>query len=413
MLQHVKAPVRAIIGPWNHTFPNDAVPGPQIEWRDQAVRWWDHWLKDRDTGVLDEPKLIVYMQHWHPPDPNLENVPGVWRKEDAWPPRGMTESTLFLQPNHMLATTTSAPDHHQLRYIPSSGVEAGFWWGELLVDQRPVDAFSLTYDSAPLKEDVAMLGHPRAVLRASAPVPLAHWFARLSDVAPDGSVTQITGAGINGAQRDSVTDPKDLVPNQLYSFNIAMHLASWVFPKGHRIRLSVSNGLWPMMWPTPNPMTTTLALGGSEGSKLILPLVPLNVPAPPPFASPEPSEERKDIRTVGFPWPGEWILQRDEAHQKATVIWKGKSESEYPWGKETDLEQMTYEIADANPAANTVKGEAETTFQLKDRVLTWRGHLSVTSDAKNFFYKYTREVLKDGTVVKQKTWEETIPRDHQ
>ena len=75
-----------------------------------------------------------------------------------------------------------------------------------------------------------MLGHPRAVLRASAPVPLAHWFARLSDVAPDGSVTQITGAGINGAQRDSVTDPKDLVPNQLYSFNIAMHLASWVFP---------------------------------------------------------------------------------------------------------------------------------------------------------------------------------------
>jgi uncharacterized protein len=413
MLQHVKAPVRAIIGPWNHTFPNDAVPGPQIEWRDQAVRWWDHWLKNRDTGVLDDPKLIVYMQHWHPPDPNLENVPGVWRKEDAWPPRGMTESTLFLQPNHMLATTTSAPENHQLKYVPSNGVEAGFWWGELLVDQRPVDAFSLTYDSAPLKEDVAMLGHSRAVLRASAPVPLAHWFARLSDVAPDGSVTQITGAGINGAQRDSMTDPKDLVPNQLYSFNIAMHLASWVFPKGHRIRLSVSNGLWPMMWPTPNPMTTTLALGGSEGSKLILPLVPLNGPAPPPFASPEPSEERKDIRTVGFPWPGEWTLQRDEAHQKATVIWKGKSESEYPWGKETELEQMTYEIADANPAANTVKGEAETTFQLKDRVLTWRGHLSVTSDAKNFFYTYTREVLKDGTVVKQKTWEETIPRDHQ
>jgi uncharacterized protein len=412
MLQHVKAPIRAIIGPWNHTFPNDAVPGPQIEWRDQAVRWWDHWLKGRDTGVLDDPKLIVYMQHWHPPDPNLENVPGVWRKEDAWPPQGMTESTLFLQPNHMLATT-SAPDNHQLKYIPSNGVEAGFWWGELLVDQRPVDAFSLTYDSAPLKEDVAILGHPRAVLRASAPVPLAHWFARLSDVAPDRSVTQITGAGMNGAQRDSVTDPKDLLPNQLYSFKIEMHLASWVFPKGHRIRLSVSNGLWPMMWPTPNPMTTTLALGGSEGSKLILPLVPLNGPAPPPFASPEPSEERKDIRTVGFPWPGEWTLQRDQAHQKATVIWKGKSESEYPWGRETDLEQMTYEIADANPAANTVKGEAETTFQLRDRVLTWRGHLSVTSDTKNFFYKYTREVLKDGSVVKQKTWEETIPRDHQ
>jgi hypothetical protein len=45
--------------------------------------------------------------------------------------------------------------------------------------------------------------------------------------------------------------------------------------------------------------------------------------------------------------------------------------------------------------------------------VTWQGHLSVTTDAKNFYYKYTREVLKDNQMVKQKTWEETIPRDHQ
>ena len=62
MLREVKsAPVKAIIGPWNHTYPNEAVPGPEIEWRDQAVRWWDYWLKGRDTGVLQDPKLIVYM----------------------------------------------------------------------------------------------------------------------------------------------------------------------------------------------------------------------------------------------------------------------------------------------------------------------------------------------------------------
>jgi predicted acyl esterase len=61
--------VKAIIGPWNHTFPHDAAPGPQIEWRDQAVRWFDYWLKGRDTGVLHDSKLMIYMQHWHPPDP--------------------------------------------------------------------------------------------------------------------------------------------------------------------------------------------------------------------------------------------------------------------------------------------------------------------------------------------------------
>src|SRR5208282_5384661 len=113
-----------------------------------------------------------------------------------------------------------------------------------------------------------------ALLQASASAPQADWFVRLSDVAPDGTVTQVTGAGLNGAQRDSASEPKDLVPNQTYSLDIEMHLATWTFPKGHRIRLAVSNALWPMVWPTPYAMTTTLQLGGDTGSRLTLPLVP-------------------------------------------------------------------------------------------------------------------------------------------
>ena len=84
-------------------------------------------------------------------------------------------------------------------------MEAGFWWGELLSDPRPVDAFSLVYDSQPLETELAILGRPRALLQASATATQANWFARLSDVAPDGTVTQITGAGLNGAQRESMS----------------------------------------------------------------------------------------------------------------------------------------------------------------------------------------------------------------
>src|SRR5581483_8676400 len=175
MLEQVKdAPVKAIIGPWNHTFPNDAEPGPKIEWRDQAVRWWDYWLKGRDTGVLQDPKLTVYMQHWHAPDPNLPNVPGEWRLERGWPPANEESSTWFLQSNHTLAATAGQATTHELKYVPSIGVEAGFWWGELLSDVRPVDAFSLVYDSEPLKEEFAILGRPHALLQASASAPLAN-----------------------------------------------------------------------------------------------------------------------------------------------------------------------------------------------------------------------------------------------
>jgi len=412
MLQQTKAPLKAIVGPWNHTFPHDAVPGPEIEWRAEAVRWWDYWLKGRDTGVLNDPRLVIYMQHWHPPDPNLPNVPGEWRREDSWPPRDVRDTVFFPQPNHTLQNTAPATEVHQLKYVPSIGVEAGFWWGELLSDPRPVDAFSLVYDSAPLREDVAILGRPRALLKASATAPLADWFARLSDVAPDGTVTQITGAGINGAQRESMTERRALEPGRVYPLDIAMHLTSWVFPKGHRIRLAVSNALWPMILPTPYSMTTSLELGG-DGSRLILPVVPVKGTPAPAFQPPQPAEQRPDIKSIGYPWPGEWTLERDEANQKATVRWKGKAETDYPWGKEIDYENLVYDVDDAHPETSAVHGEAESIFTLKGRELRWRGHLSVTTDQKNFYYKYTRELLKDGRIVKQQTCEVTIPRDPQ
>src|SRR5258707_10963089 len=325
MLEQVKAPVKAIVGPWNHTFPHDAEPGPQIEWRDQAVRWWDYWLKNRNTGIMDEPSLAIYMRQWHPPDAKLGNVPGFWRAEQAWPPRDAANTTLYLQDAHLLSNEVAKTAAHQLRYIPSVGVEAGFWWGELLTNQRPVDAFSLTYDSQILDDEVAILGLPNVSLQVAADARLADWFVRLSDVAPDGRVTMVTGAGINGAQRDSMAKPEDLVPGKIYPLSLDLHLASWVFPRGHRIRVAISNALWPMNWPTPYPMTTSLMLVGDAASRIVLPRVPVHGPAAPAFAAPEPVEEPPGIEGIGGggAWPGEWTGLRDEGKQRSTVIWKG------------------------------------------------------------------------------------------
>ena len=413
MLEHVKAPVKAIVGPWNHIFPHDAVPGPQIEWRDQAVRWFDYWLKDHDTGVLTDPKLVVYMRHWHPPDAGLQNVPGEWRREEAWPPPDARSSLLYLQPNHSLASAIPNSGVHQLKYLPSVGAEGGFWWGELLTDQRSVDAYSLVYDSEPLQQDIAILGRPRALLQAAASARLADWFARLSDVSPDGAVTFVAGAGLNGTQRDSMTEPSDLQPGKTYLFDIEMHLTTWVFPKGHRIRLAISNALWPMIWPTPYAMTTTLQLGGDNGSRLTLPLVPPSMYAAPQFATPGPSEQLSGFQSVGFPWPGDWKTERDELDGKSRVSWKGKSEEIYPWGKETDFESLTYVADDNHPEASSVEAEAQIVMALKQQTLIWQGLLTLTSDAQNFYYKYTRQLFRDGQQIKQKTWQETIPRDHQ
>jgi uncharacterized protein len=160
-------------------------------------------------------------------------------------------------------------------------------------------------------------------------------------------------------------------------------------------------------------MTTTLQLGGDAGSRLTLPLVPPSMYAAPQFEPPQPSEERSDIQSAGFPWPGEWKTERDEVNAKTKVTWNGKSEETYPWGKETDLEAITYLADDNHPETSSAQGEAEIAMVMKDYTLTWKGHLSLSSDAQSFYYKYTRQLFKDGQPIKEKTWQETIPRDHQ
>ncbi len=414
MVAGMKTPVKALIGPWNHSFPHDAVPGPEIEWRRDAVRWWDQWLKGRDTGIMEEPRVTVYMRQWHPPDPNLENIPGEWRSEQTWPPAGTREVTWHLDGDHRLVDAAGATTAvHELKYVPSVGLEAGFWWGEIAPDQRPADAYSLVYDSAPLPEEIAILGFPRALLKASASAPLAHWFARLSDVAPDGSVTQITGAGLNGAHRLSDRDPEPLEPGRVYPIDIEMHVTSWIFPKGHRIRLAVNNACFPMNWPTPYPMTTTLRLGGVDGSRLVLPVVPRQGPSRPVFAPPDPDEPAPGYKSGGGSWPGNFSTHRDVVKSATRIEWSGTSSTEYPFVRSTDAENLTYEVSDADPAHAAIHGAVETTLTLKDRVLTFRGALEITSDEKAFHYRHRRVLLRDGTQIREKVWEDTIPRDHQ
>ncbi len=154
MLEHVKnAPVKAIVGAWHHTWPNEPYPGPGMEWRHEAIRWFDQFLKGEDTGILDEPRFAVFVRDWHPPGPHLDDAPGKWRYEDGWPIARIRDRVLYPQPNHTLAAESPPAATHALRYVPSSGFEAGgpvMWWGDVAHDQRGTDAFSLVYDSGPL-----------------------------------------------------------------------------------------------------------------------------------------------------------------------------------------------------------------------------------------------------------------------
>ena len=119
------------------------------------------------------------------------------------------------------------------------------------------------------------------------------------------------------------------------------------------------------------------------------------------------------IDARGGTWPGEFSVTRDQARQATRVRWSGWDGVDFPWGKKKHTEELIYDIQDAHPETNSVEGNAETRFELRGRILTWRGHLQMRSDLKNFYYAYTRELLQNGRVIRTRKWQETIPRDHQ
>ena len=412
MLEHLRGPRMGLIGPWNHTFPHDADPGPAIEWRALAMRWWDHWLKGAENGVEREPLLTAYVRHSYAPSLSLKVIPGEWRSFAAWPASEVQPARWFLTAQHGLAQAPSGAAVHSLGYVPSAGVEAGFWWGELTVDQRPLDGMSLTYDSEPLGEELPILGEPVATLVVSASAPLADWMVRLEDVGPDGAVTLVTGAALNGAQRDSMRAPRALVVGQEASLNVQLHFTSWIFPRGHRVRVAISNALWPMIWPTPYRMTTQLRLGGAEGSQIMLPVL-RSLGQPVAFGAPVASAAMDGYRSEGDTWPGGWTATRDFEHQFTQVRWGGTSKTFLPWGEEDTSELITYDVADSDPGKSAMHGEAATAVKLKGRVLTWSVLLDLTSDEKNFYYSFQRKLTNGDSLVRSRSWKETIPRDLQ
>ncbi len=244
MLEKVKgAPVKALIGPWDHTFPHAAAPGPGMEWRHEAVRWFDHWLKGTETGIMDEPPLAVYVRDWHPPDPKIIDgtVPGKWRWEaDGWPIKRTQYQTFYATPDHRLLRLTDgahrsvetnaqdAASRHQLNYRASVGLEGGgpvMWWGTPGGNVQPMDDQSLVYDSDPLSSPLEILGFAKVNLRVASTATRANWVVRLCDIAPDGGVTQVVGGACNGTHRylGTAREPHDLVPGEEFDLEVKMH----------------------------------------------------------------------------------------------------------------------------------------------------------------------------------------------
>jgi putative CocE/NonD family hydrolase len=154
MLNGLTAPVKAIIGPWTHKYPHFAVPEPRIGFLQEALRWWDFWLKGEPTGVLRDPAVRAYIMDSYSPQGLPDRLPGRWIAEGAWPGPAVEPNRLYLtasglgsEPGEETTLTISSP-----QTVGRNGGEfCVIWLGpEFAGDQAADDAGSLTFDTAPL-----------------------------------------------------------------------------------------------------------------------------------------------------------------------------------------------------------------------------------------------------------------------
>jgi putative CocE/NonD family hydrolase len=275
LVANLQGPVKGLVGPWAHTFPHNGVPGPAIGYLQEAVRWWDHWLKGIDIGVMDEPAMRVWMQESAPPMPQYETRPGRWVAEDVWPSPRIQSRVLHLDWGH-LADLPGDPDEAWFSSPQTLGVRAGEWCGfgsdgEAPRDQRSDDGGSLVFTSDGLEEAIEIFGAPRLSLDIKSDEPVAFLVARLCDVHPDGTSARISYGMLNLCHRDGHDQPQPLVPGQWYRIELTLDDLAQQVPAGHSLRLALSTSYWPMVWPAPAPVTLTTRIGTGT---LILPVRP-------------------------------------------------------------------------------------------------------------------------------------------
>ncbi len=411
------APVKVDMGPWEHAYPDDGAPGPTYEWRERAARWFAYWLKGESTGIMDEPPLLVFERAGQLPDANQTMTAGEWRQED-WPIRGSRWTAVGAGRDHRLVDPFPAVPREvaydtardALRYKAGYGVEAGDWWGDPTGDMRADDAGSLVYDGDPLTHAMRIIGCPRAELGIDASVPLANWSVRLEDVAPTGEVALVTGAALNGTQIASPLAPVRLVPGRHYAATIDLHFTTWTFQPGHRIRLAVTNTQFPMLWPTPYPMITELSLGSAH-TFLRLPVVPTakhRVPTLPPSV---PRSVPPDGRELDNAPPTTRRVTRDLLTGSTTVELHTGLAYEIAGRRYRVDEAETYETSSVDPSRSQYSGDESHRIDMAGgRALLLRTLMEIRSDSSWFHVTVTRRLSENNSVVRERTWTDSVAR---
>lgn len=413
LVENLPGVAKGINGPWVHKYPHFAVPEPRIGFLQEALRWWDHWLKGIETGVENDPDYRMYLMDGVRPKTWYAERAGRWIAEQDWPAAREPE-VLALGAGGALGgaagaasaldATVASPHHCGM----NSGEYCAIWLGpELPGDQRADDALSTVFTSAPLQTDTDIAGAPVLRLRLSADKPQAQIAVRLNHIHPDGASTRITYGVLNLSHRNSHATPTPLTPGAAFDIVLPLDHIAYRVPKGHRLAVAISSAYWPLIWPSPESATLTLLEGALE-----LPTRATAKADECTFAPPE----------MDAPWPSETLREGSNKRWIETDMNSGHVALHIidDFGKSRDAEHgmiagsIGREVWTIHPDDSlSARGKTHWSDEIERGNIKLRTetYSEMWSDTENFYLTARVEAFENGKLVYKNDISDVVKRD--
>jgi predicted acyl esterase len=252
-------------------FPPSYTDRPfyQLSW--ELLRWFDYWLKNIETGIMEEPAVKIFIRGT-----------GEWLMSNDFPIPGTRWIPFNLHENMSLC---------ELEPWPSAS-SASF-------DDNPANRGCLKYYSAPMVENMEVVGPIVVNLYASCRGLEMVLRASIWDVTPEGEETLLSNGWLRASHREldehqskdwlpvrSHTNPQPLVPGQVYLLRFEIWPIANLFKAGHRVMLKISSADDPpenlyevghehLVSQTPN--TITIYHSAEHPSHILMPITRGNI----------------------------------------------------------------------------------------------------------------------------------------
>ena len=406
---------RAIVGPWSHNWPDEAVPGPNIGFMDECLRWWDAHLKTENE--VSGPKVRWFQALGvEQPGPSVKEWQGSWQKAET---SAGSESLVFslASQGKLVAGRDGMNSSISVGFSGDAGLACGEWLSfgapDLPGDHRRVAQFQAAWVSDPCEADTHIFGETEVELELSVDKETAQVTASLCHVFPDGASRLLTYGLLNLC---TLEPGRQLQPGKTYTAKLALDPIGYTLPSGHSLQLLVCPGSWPTSWPSPSLVNLTIKAG-----KVSLPtLSELSKDSPnsmfrhlPPRCGPQ--KEVEQLRPPKFDREARYGMSDN---RREIIVTTDEGVTYYP-DVDTEIEEKNvdhYTILGDDPTSAeavctrscSIIFAARTEKPIKTLTQT---RSVMRADSKNFLVTNTLSTKLDGVDFFSKTWKEEIPRN--